>query len=167
MSQDERYKEAAAEFGPAILRLARGYENDAEKRRDLVQDIHLALWRSFALYDGRCSARTWVYRVAHAAAASYVGRQKRWNTSAFVSLEDLEPIAAPPDADKNVALERLTGLIRKLKTIDRQIILSWLEGMEAAEIAEVTGLTAGNVATKVHRIRNILARDFNTGDRNV
>lgn len=167
MSPDERYKDAAAEFGPAILRLARGYENDAEKRRDLVQDIHLALWRSFTVYDGRCSLRTWVYRVAHAAAASYVLRQKRWNANMLVSLEDLETMPVPPEAHKNVALERLTGLIQKLKTIDRQIILSWLEGMEAAEIAEVTGLTARNVATKVHRIKNILSREFNTGDRNV
>ncbi len=166
LNPDERYKEAAAEFGPAILRLARGYENDAEKRRDLVQDIHLALWRSFALFDGRCSLRTWVYRVAHASAASYVARQKRWNTNVFVSIEELETMPVSPDAHKGVALDRLTDLIQKLKTIDRQIILSWLEGMEASEIAEVTGLTARNIATKVHRIKSILARDFNTGDRN-
>lgn len=165
MSPDERYNAAAAEFGSAILRLARGYENDVEKRRDLVQDIHLALWRSFALFDGRCSVRTWVYRVAHASAASYVIRQKRWNANLFVSIEELETMPVSPEAHKSVALDRLTDLIQKLKTIDRQIILSWLEGMEAAEIAEVTGLTPGNIATKVHRIKTLLARDFNTGGR--
>ena len=167
MSPDERYQAAAAEFGPAILRLARGYENDAEKRRDLVQDIHLALWRSFALFDGRCSLRTWVYRVAHASAASYVIRQKRWNSNLFVSLEDLDTMPVSPEAHKTLAVDRLTELIQRLKPVDRQIILSWLEGMEAVEIAEITGLTPRNVATKVHRIKNLLARDFNTGDRNV
>ncbi|MBS0359912.1 MAG: RNA polymerase, partial [Proteobacteria bacterium] len=39
--QDERYAAAAAEFGPALERLARGYEANPEARRDLVQDIHL------------------------------------------------------------------------------------------------------------------------------
>ena len=34
-------------LGPALGRLARGYEADSEKRRDLLQEIHLALWRSF------------------------------------------------------------------------------------------------------------------------
>jgi RNA polymerase sigma-70 factor (ECF subfamily) len=41
-----------------------------EDRRDLLQEIHLALWRSFATFDDRCSLRTWVYRVAHNVATS-------------------------------------------------------------------------------------------------
>ena len=45
--QDARYGEAARRFAPAIERLARGYEADPELRRDLVQEIHVALWRSF------------------------------------------------------------------------------------------------------------------------
>ncbi len=52
--QDEAYRAAAAEFGPALERLARGYEAEPDRRRDLLQDIHFALWRSFALFDGRC-----------------------------------------------------------------------------------------------------------------
>ncbi len=68
--------EAAAEFGPALDRLARGYEADADLRRDLRQDIHTELWRSLARFDGRCSLRTWVYRVAHNTAASHVLKYK-------------------------------------------------------------------------------------------
>ena len=63
-SQDERYVAAAAEFGAAIGRLAGAYEANSDARGDLIQDIHAALWRSFAGYDERCSVRTWVYRVA-------------------------------------------------------------------------------------------------------
>ena len=70
--QDQRYDAAAAEFGAAIERLARGYEANPEARRDLVQDIHIALWRSLAGFDGRCALRTWVYRVAHNTAVSHV-----------------------------------------------------------------------------------------------
>ena len=46
IEQDERYLRAAAEFGPALERLAQGYEADVELRRDLKQEIHVALWRS-------------------------------------------------------------------------------------------------------------------------
>ena len=45
--RDVRYADAARSYGAAIERLARGYEADAELRRDLVQDIHAALWRSY------------------------------------------------------------------------------------------------------------------------
>jgi hypothetical protein len=33
--------------GAALERLARSYEADADKRQDLLREIHLALWRSF------------------------------------------------------------------------------------------------------------------------
>ena len=61
---DRAFERVLAEFGPALARLAVGYEREADRRRDLLQEIHLALWRSLAIYDGRCSLRTWVYRVA-------------------------------------------------------------------------------------------------------
>lgn len=59
-----------------------------------------------------------------------------------------------------MALAQLTELIQRLKPLDRQVILAWLDGMDATEIAELTGLSSVNVATKVHRIKSILARDF-------
>ena len=53
--RDELYETAIREFGRALDRLAAGYEADPEKRHDLRQDIHLQLWRSFGVFDGRCS----------------------------------------------------------------------------------------------------------------
>lgn len=160
-SRDELYERSAVEFGPALMRLARGYEADPDKQRDLVQEIHLALWRSFAVFDGRCSLRTWVYRVAHNTAISWTIRQKR--THSFVSLDDAAPIPVDPDVDRRMALDRLTGLIHRLKPVDRQIILLWLEGMDAAEIGDLAGISAANAATKAHRIKALLARQFSTG----
>jgi RNA polymerase sigma-70 factor (ECF subfamily) len=66
-------------------------------------------------------------------------------------------------ADRRIALERLTALIRELKPLDRQLILLFLEGVDADGIAEVTGLSPGNVATKIHRIKNVLIRRFQAG----
>jgi N-acetylneuraminic acid mutarotase len=43
--------------------------------RDLLQEIHFQLWRSFAHFDHRCSLRTWVYRVAHNVADLPLARQ--------------------------------------------------------------------------------------------
>ena len=70
--QNELYTRAVAECGRMLDRLAAGYEADPDKRRDLRQEIHLQLWRSFEAFDGRCSLKTWTLRVAHNTAASYV-----------------------------------------------------------------------------------------------
>ena len=125
----------------------------------------MGLWRSFAAFDGRCSLRTWVYRVAHNVATSHVIRQKRKNR-VLVTLEAIE--ALPDDThgqDQRVNLERLLTLIQRLKPLDRQMTLLYLEGMDAASIGEVMGVSAGSVATKIHRIKNILARRFHGGER--
>jgi RNA polymerase sigma-70 factor (ECF subfamily) len=95
--QDDLYQQAAEEYGKALGRLAHGYEADADKRRDLLQEVHLALWRSFDGFDGRCSLRTWVYRVAHNTAISWVTRQKRTRPQMLVSLEEIEAMPVPPD----------------------------------------------------------------------
>jgi RNA polymerase sigma-70 factor, ECF subfamily len=158
--QNDLYQQAAAEYGAALARLARGYEADPDKQRDLLQEIHLALWRSFEGFDGLCSLRTWVYRVAHNTAASHVIRQRRGRPQMLVSLDEVDALPAEPETDRSVALARLTEMIRRLKPLDRQVILAWLDGMDAAEIGELTGLRSGAVATRVHRIKNILARDF-------
>jgi len=66
-------------------------------------------------------------------------------------------------ADRSLALNRLLEMIQRLKPLDRDVILSYLEGLGAEEIGEVTGLSARNVATKIHRIKNILTRFYNEG----
>jgi RNA polymerase sigma-70 factor (ECF subfamily) len=165
--QDERYAEAAAAFGPALERLARGYERDPDRLRDLLQEIHLALWRSLAGFDGRCSLRNWVYRVAHNTATSKTLRPLVKAPTIVAIDDDLETLTNAVDGERSLdrrrTLERLYQLIHGLKPLDRQVMLLYLEEMDAASIAEITGLSAANVATKVSRIKQIPVRRFHEG----
>lgn len=160
MSPEDLYDAAVAAHGPALVRLARSYEADPDRRQDLLQDIHFALWRSFASYDRRCSLRTWVYRVAHNVAASHVLRDRRRRTRALVSLDALEArsyaVEGEQVAGQRIHQEWLHAMLRQLKPFDRQLMLLYLEGLDAASIGEVSGLSPGNVATKIHRIKKIL-----------
>src|SRR5258706_13113309 len=76
-NQDDLYRQATDGYGDALGRLVRAYERDSDKRRDLLQETHLALWRSFERFEARCSLRAWIYRVAHNIAISHVIRQRR------------------------------------------------------------------------------------------
>jgi RNA polymerase sigma-70 factor, ECF subfamily len=161
--RDELYQTAIREFGRALDRLAAGYEADPDKRHDLRQEIHFQLWRSFEVFDGRCSQKTWTFRVAHNTAVSYVNRERRRNAM-FVSLEEIEQTppspGGAPDIDRQKALKQISQLILKLKPLDRQIMISYLEEMDVASIADITGLSPANVGMKIHRIKDILARRF-------
>jgi RNA polymerase sigma-70 factor (ECF subfamily) len=150
-----------------MRRLVRGYESDADRQRDLLQEMHIELWRSLKGFDHRCSLRTWVYRVANNVGADHLSKRRKVSDR----LVDLEALSADPTAPAAEAHERrreelaelqaqLQALIRRLTPLDRQIILLYLEGETAVEIADVTGLTPGNIATKIHRIKKLLTRDF-------
>jgi RNA polymerase sigma-70 factor (ECF subfamily) len=163
----ELYRRVAAEYGAALERLAFAYEEDSDRRRDLLQDIHFQIWRSFEQFDGRCSLRTWAYRVAHNVATSHVVRQRRSRSREFVSLEEIEIKSDLEDlevsADRQKALTRLLALIQRLAPVDRQLILGYLEGIDADSMGEITGLSSANVWTKLHRIKSVLTRAFHAG----
>ncbi|HKS23676.1 MAG TPA: RNA polymerase sigma factor [Thermoanaerobaculia bacterium] len=165
--QDELYEETAARHAPALERLARSYELDPDKRKDLLQEIHLALWRSFAGFAAQCSLRTWVYRVAHNVAASHVMRHRRLASRRMVSLDEIADMPSAVDhesvAGQQNALDRIYILIHRLNPPERQVMLLYLEGLDAASIGEVTGISAGNVAIRIHRIKKILAERFRQG----
>jgi RNA polymerase sigma-70 factor (ECF subfamily) len=165
--RDVQYEQAVAVHAAALGRLARAYEADAERCRDLLQEIHIALWESLAGFDGRCSLRTWVYRVAHNVACSHVLSARRKQAGNMVSLDELANAPTMVDeeanADRRLALDRLLRLIHRLAPLERQVILLYLESMDAASIAEITGLSAANVSVKIHRIKKILADRFREG----
>lgn len=167
--QDRLYDLAVSAHSVALDRLARSYEADSDDRKDLLQEIHLALWRSLSVFDEHCSLRTWVYRVAHNVGASHVIKQRR-ASSRLVGLEAIEAIAGDIDiertTDRQLMLERLYALIRQLRPLDRQIMLLYLEDSDAASIGEITGLSAGNIATKISRIKKILGLRANPGATN-
>jgi RNA polymerase sigma-70 factor (ECF subfamily) len=168
--QSELYAEASSAHGATMRRLARAYEADPDKRRDLLQEMQLELWLSFKSFDGRCSLRTWVYRVAHNVGASHVVRSRRLS-SRLVDLESLElevpAVDGREEVDRRSSVSALLGFIRRLKPLDRQVIVLHLEGETANSIAEVTGLSAANVATKIHRIKKLLKNSYVQGDTHV
>lgn len=164
--QERLYQAAVAAHAPAIARLAHAVERNPDRARDLEQDIHLALWRSLSGFAGRSALSTFVYRVAHNVAASHVARDARGAKG--VALEDIAdlPAADDPEGTAGTAqlLARIHALIAALRQPDRSVMLLHLEGLDAAAIGAVTGLSANHVAVKLHRIRTMLARHFASGD---
>lgn len=171
MANDERFRDVLAEFGPALARMTLGYERDAERRRDLLQEIHLAVWRSLEVFDSRCSLCTWVYRVAHNTAVKHVLREKRRGVARLRSLEDIDEPSHPLNVEHEVqradAAERLATLISRLEPLDRQVILLFLEDFDGAQVAEITGLSRNAVGVRVHRIKQLLRKLFDEGINDV
>ena len=167
-NRNDLYQEVAVSFGRALGRLAGAYEADPDRRQDLLQEIHLEVWKSLEVYESRCALRTWVYRVAHNTAAKYVLRRYRTRPETLMSLEEIETLSGNHkqlhDGNREV-LSELMGFIHRLAPPDRQLMLLYLEGIDTESIGEIIGLSPGNVRTKIHRLKGILARQFHEGER--
>ncbi|MFN9543071.1 MAG: RNA polymerase sigma factor [Alphaproteobacteria bacterium] len=160
--QDAWYARMTAEWGAALQRIARTCEADPDRRRDVLQDMHVAIWKSHRLYDGRCSERTWIYRIATNVAANHVNNERRRNAP-LVTLDGVEDIASGDTAERveqDLALKKIMALVDRLENPDRTIMTLYLEGLDAAAIGEVTGLSPGAIATRISRIKTLLSRLF-------
>jgi DNA-directed RNA polymerase specialized sigma24 family protein len=86
-----------------------------------------------------------------------------------VSLEDLASDPTVFDGEEHAnrmySAAKLLDLVQKLKPLDRQTFLLYLEGEPAASIAETTGLSVVNISTKIHRIKKLLGQRFWEGER--
>jgi RNA polymerase sigma-70 factor (ECF subfamily) len=166
--QAELYERVNAEFAPPLARLARAHESDPSLQQDLLQEIHIAIWRSLPAFGARCSLRTWVYRVAHNAAVSYVIHRQRGVAKHLVALDDLDVPSDEPGVettiDEALMIERIHALLPRLKPIDREVFVLYLEGLTTEEIGEIAGLSRANTATKLHRIRTLLTAQLRTGE---
>jgi RNA polymerase sigma factor (sigma-70 family) len=168
-AQDARYLGAARQHGAMIERLARGYEADPELRRDLVQEIHAALWRSFAIFEGQCAEKSWVHRIAHNVGVSHMMTGRRRRKLPLVGLEQIEELPGSDDPEQSAGArslsDRLLATIHRLAPADRQVMLLYLEDLTAAEIGEVTGLSASAVAVRIHRLKALLAEPYRAEEK--
>jgi RNA polymerase sigma-70 factor (ECF subfamily) len=107
--------------------------------------------------------------VAHNTAATYVVKEHRKRAQQWVSLDDVEAPGASDEfqdrTEQRLNVERLMELVRNLRPPDRQLMLLYLEDLDAQSIGDITGISAGHVRVQLHRIRKILAERFHGGSR--
>ncbi len=138
-----------------IHKVAWAYCRDAADREDVVQEIAVQLWRAHHRYDPRFRESTWIARIALNVAISFQRRERRHKDKR----EPLEPHAIRLVAvteERGDAAERLRAAIDALGPLDKALVLLHLEGEEHAAIAETLGISPGNVATKLWRIKERL-----------
>lgn len=63
--------------------------------------------------------------------------------------------------DNNEEIQELYKLINRLGKIERALVLLYLDDKPYKEIAEITGLSVTNVATKLSRIKDKLKQMSN------
>lgn len=148
----------ASEHRRIIGKVCYLYAVDSDDFDDLYQEVLINLWRGFDGFEGRAKASSWVYRVGLNTCISYHRRNRRHKET--VPLADCAGMA-DDDSGRAERLRGLYALINRLDALEKAVVMLWLDEVPYDEIAEITGLTRNNVASKLHRIRLKLREQVN------
>ena len=154
---ERRFSALLEAHGPSLGRVAGVYARDPAEREDLFQEIIVAIWRALPRFRGECSERTFVFRIAHNRGLTHIARHCLPTTELT---GDLEVADAKPSPEQALAAQqqqkRLHAAVQQLSLGYRQVVTMFLEGMTYGEIADVLGITEGNVGARLTRARQLL-----------
>ena len=160
---DARFLAALEAHRGILYKVARAYGRSAADREDIVQETVVQLWRAFPKYDPAYKFSTWMYRIAVNVAITHY-RSERRRIRDTVPLEDYGLDIAAADAlfdDAGDNIRALRQMINGLDELNRALILLFLEGFSSEEIADVVGISASNVSTRINRLKIKLQTEFN------
>lgn len=148
-----------ARYRVALYRWLLRLVSDTATAEDLLSEVFLDVWRHAAVFEGRSSVSTWLLAIARNKAIS--ARRRRPD----VELNDeLTSTLADPADDPELVLEKkdreevLRRSVAQLSQGHAEIIdLVYYHGKSVNEVAEVMGLNAATVKTRMFYARKKLA----------
>ena len=138
-----------------VVRLVR----DEATAEDLISEVFLDVWRQAGRFEGRSAVSTWMLAIARFKALSALRRRpdEELDDETAGAIEDPsdDPERTLEKKDKSVLIRKcLTGLSAEHREI---IDLVYYHGKSVKEVAEVMGLNAATVKTRMFYARKKLA----------
>lgn len=152
---DKQFMDMIRQNEGVIYKVASFYVDREHPMGDLYQEIVLNLWKGFSSFRGESKHSTWIYRIAINTCVSFYRRNRK--QVAFMDIA----VDVPEEVENNDQINELYRLINKLGKIERALVLLYLDDKSYKEIAEITGITVTNVATKLNRIKEKLRQMSN------
>jgi RNA polymerase sigma-70 factor (ECF subfamily) len=133
----------------------------SDQAEDISQEVFSKISRSLGEFRGESALSTWVYRIATTTAMDRLRSAEHRAALRSTSIEGGEACGADPGASAERQAIRaemsdcIQGYLKELPENYRTVlVLSDMEGLKNAEVAEVLGVTPGTVKIRLHRARS-------------
>jgi len=154
------FEAVVEKYEAALLRYAARLVSDADAAQDIVQNTFIKLslhWKTKA-DSPPAELSAWLYRVAHNNAVDYVRREARRHI--FIA-RHAEEDSCQMEEHGSVAsdkAEQVMALLQTLTLRERQVVtLKVYEEKSYRDIAQITGISEGNVGYILHHALQKLA----------
>ena len=152
------YRMLIDRHGERCLRIATRIMGRREDAEDVVQEAWLKLWHEAPYWQPRAQLSTWLFRVLTNLCIDEQRKVKRLQHGDMELFVD-ERIAVDEDLIASQRGRHVALAVASLKHQHRTVlVMSYYEGMETAEIAEIMGLKPGALQVLLHRARKELKK---------
>lgn len=139
------------QHSPGLMGYVRALGLSAHDSEDIVQETFLALFSHLENGRPRDNLRGWIFRVGHNLALKR--RQRQTVVFAEPEQHPADPAMNPEQqADWRMRQQRLQAVLKALPERDRYCLHLRAAGLRYREIADVTGMSLGNVALTLGRV---------------
>jgi RNA polymerase sigma-70 factor (ECF subfamily) len=154
----QRYQLAIYNY---VLRLIH-QENAAE---ELLQDVFLAVWQGAKRFRNQSSVKTWIFRIAHFRAVSWLRKHHKARLITEYSA-DMPLVSPEPSPEENLIdkaeLSQVLAALETLSANHRAVIeLTFAHGFAYQQIAEVMGCPVGTVKSRMSYALKYLNAELN------
>lgn len=158
--KEARFMEVTGLYKEVIAKVCYLYSSANASFDDLYQEVLINLWQGLDTFRGESKMSTWIYRTAINTCITWHRRNRRFGSETTMKLDDMKTDVADT-SDTAAAMEdyrQLYRLINMLGPIDKALVTLWLDEKPYDEIAAIMGLSPGNVAVKMHRVKEKLSK---------
>ncbi len=163
MNKEVLFKEIFQANSKKIYHLCYGYTGDDESANDLMQETFMKVWQNLDKFRNQALISTWIYRIAVNTCLSYLRVEKRQAKDELT--DTIIETKSEEVSEKNEQIDQLYKCISHLEENERIIITMVLDEVPYPEIAEISGISDGNLRVKIHRIKQKLTELYNQHER--
>ena len=147
-----------ARHDPGLRALAFRLLGDRDRMDDALQEAYVRAFRGLRRFRGDSTHATWLYRIVYNACVEELRRSRRLRLVQLA--EGSEPAAVAPDVADTVAVRAgLADALAELPAEDRAaVLLVDAQGFDYRSAAEIVGVPAGTIASRLNRARAALRR---------
>ena len=162
-SKEELFKEIFQKNSGKVYHLCYGYTGDDDSANDLMQETFIKVWQNLDKFRNQSLISTWIYRIAVNTCLSYLRVEKRQAKDELT--DNIIENKQEEVSEKKEQIALLYTCISQLEENERILITMVLDEVPYNEIAQISGISEGNLRVKIHRIKQKLTEIYNRHDR--
>lgn len=145
-----------------LFKICKIYQDDADDRNDLLQEMTLQLWLAFDSFRGESKFSSWMYRVALNTAIAFFKKQKRRPDDQPLHHDFDRADELSHAGEKEEKLAVFYKAVQQLGKVEKALIYLYMEDQPYADIASHLGISEVNVRVRLNRVKNKLKEIIKT-----